>query len=172
MRKAAAVIAALGIPLAARAAAPVPYVPVPRGGAVILDTGSTNTLGYRISIGPKGQAWFVVSGHPMQRASISQTLADKFFTNLRAAAPLSKLAVEQCMKSASFGTSLFVWWHGQRSPDLTCPSSDVRARAVYDDATQIATALHLTAGLHFRTLPTNEPRRIPSAPAVTPTPKP
>jgi hypothetical protein len=166
----APLVVMLALPVTALAAVAVPNVPVPSGGAVILNTGSTNTLGYRISVGTKGEAWFVVAGHPVQHSRISRALARKFFAHLRAAMPLSRLGVEQCMKSASFGTSVFVSWRGQRSPDLTCAGDNARARALSDDVNQIAAALHLNGGLQIRTLPTNEPRRFLPTPAPTPSP--
>jgi hypothetical protein len=148
----------VGIPLAASAAGLVLHTPAANSGAIIVSTGSTNTLGYRISVGSNGKVWYAVAGHAGQRSSLARTMTDKFIADLHAAMPLTVLPVARCPKSASFGTSLYVWWHGQRSPDLSCPSGDARARALHDDAMQIATALHLT-NVHFRTLPRNEPRR-------------
>lgn len=155
----ALVLCAAGSPAATFAAAPVPYLPVPRGAAVILNTGSTNAPGYRVVVRRSGEAEYV-RGDRRSTGGVSPALADRFFTDLAASMPLSKLPGQLCAKSASFGTSLFVWWRGQRSPDLSCPGDD-RGRAVAADADEIANALNLSAGQPvMRPLPPNEPRKI------------
>ena len=62
-----------------------------------------------------------------------------------------------CMKSVSFGTSLFVWWKGARSYDLTCGTN-----VLTDDAYAVAQALGLSAAMNAPMHPvpmlTNEPR--------------
>lgn len=120
-----------------------PYLPVPRGAAVILNTGSTNATGYRIVVAPDGQSEYVASSDH-NSAAIPKDLATRFFADLKRAMPLSSLPSAPCMKSASFGTSLFVWWRGQRSQDLTCVF-DARGRALVADASAIAQALHIPA---------------------------
>lgn len=168
-----AAVVALGIPVVAiatvaSASAPVAYVPVPRGGAVILDTGSTNAVGYRISVARNGEVWYVSGDGAPRPGHVDASLADAFFADLRTAMPLSRLPLPHCMKSVSFGTSTFVWWHGQRSPDISCPG-DAKSDTLYAEAEKIAAALNL-GPTHFRTLPRNEPRRpLPASPAPTPT---
>lgn len=157
---AAALIAAASV---ASAAAPVPYLPVPKDSAVILNTGSTNAQGYRIVLQRSGEAEFVW-GARRSTATIDKAIATKFFADATRGMPLSKLQVAPCMKSASFGTSTFVWWRGQRSPDLSCPT-DARSSHLNDDALAVATALHIGSG-HAVYLPTGEPRK----PVPTPTP--
>ncbi|MBV8264276.1 MAG: hypothetical protein JOY87_10675 [Candidatus Eremiobacteraeota bacterium] len=120
-----------------------PYLPIPAGAAVIMDTGSTNSIGYRIVIQPEGSLEYV-AGEQRATASVSADLARAFFSHLTDAAPLDRLPSTLCMKSVSFGSSLYVWWwaHG-RSPDLLCPTN-VRGAALRDDAQQIAHELSLT----------------------------
>jgi len=120
-----------------------PYLPVPAGAAVIMDTGSTNATGYRIVIQPQGSLEYV-AGQQRAAATVSRDLARAFFAHLADAAPLDRLQSEPCMKSISFGSSLFVWWwaHG-RSPDLLCPT-DARGSALREDAQKIARELSLT----------------------------
>jgi hypothetical protein len=139
----------------ALAAQQVPYLPVPRGAAVILDTGSTNALGYRIVVQRNGDVEYV-TGSERKKTRIGEQKADAFFSDLTAAMPLSKLRSGNCMKSASFGTSTFAWWHGQRSSDLQC-AADPQATALYSSVSAIAIKLGL--GRILRPLPTNEPRR-------------
>lgn len=121
-----------------------PYLPVPVGAAVILNTGSTNAAGYRIVVQPSGSVEYVAASR-RATAIIADRLAAKFFSDLKAAGPLQELETTPCMKSVSFGTSLFVWWEHGRSPDLSC-SSDEHARTLQADASQIAAALHLSPG--------------------------
>jgi len=157
---AAALIAAAS---AASAAAPVPYLPVPKDAAVILNTGSTNAAGYRIVLQRSGDAEYVW-GARRATATVDKAIATKFFADAAHGMPLSKLLVAPCMKSASFGTSTFVWWRGQRSPDLSCPT-DWRSSHLHDDALAVAKALGIDR-LQPVYLPTGEPRK----PMSTPTP--
>ncbi len=146
-----------------------PYLPVPHGAAVIMNTGSTNANGYRIVIQQHGAAEYVV-GYRRATATVTGDLTKKFFDDLAAAAPLDQLPSHPCMKSVSFGTSLFVWWsaHG-RSPDLSCPT-DSRGSAVRNDAQRIASELDLTntSGPVLRPLMPGEQRK-PMPPTPSPT---
>jgi hypothetical protein len=119
-----------------------PYLPVPPGAAVIMDTGSTNTIGYRIVIQRQGSVEYA-AGEKRNTATVTSDVASAFFSDLAKAAPLDRLPSEPCMKSVSFGSSLFVWSsaHG-RSPDLLCPT-DARGAALRADAQQIARELSL-----------------------------
>lgn len=119
----------------------VPYLSVPHGASVILRTPSTNTSGYRIVVGTNGSAEFV-AGQTRATASVPQELGAKYFRDLAAAQPLQQLPVQGCMKSASFGTSLYVYWNHQRSGDLSC-AGDAAGRAVAADTDAIAAALHI-----------------------------
>ncbi len=144
-----------------------PYLPVPAGAAVILNTGSTNTAGYRIVVQPSGSVEYAAASR-RATANIADRLAAKFFHDLKAAGPLQDLETTPCMKSVSFGTSLFVWWEHGRSPDLSCSSGE-HARALQDDATQIAAALHLSPGwlspVVRPLMPGEQHQALPPAPA-------
>src|ERR1051325_11677971 len=60
-------------------------------------------------------------------------LVQKFFSDLRAARPLSQLELETpCAKSISFGTSTYISYKGELSPDLSC-STDQRATVLVED---------------------------------------
>jgi hypothetical protein len=157
-------ILVLALAAPAMAAQPVPYLPVPKGAAVILNTGSTNALGYRIVVQRSGDAEFV-TGDTRALGHVSATVAATFFDDLTKGMPLSALHIAPCMKSASFGFSLFIWWRGQRSPDITCPG----APALNNDVNAIAGALGIIPTLHgsgshaIQPMP-NEPRKpLPSA---------
>jgi hypothetical protein len=162
-RHAWAAVGVLALALPAYAAAPVPYLPVPKGAAVILDTGSTNTAGYRIVVQRSGSAEYI-AGATRATGNVPADTVAKFFDDIGNAMPLSKLPIAPCMKSASFGTSRFVWWHGQRSPDITCPG----APALSSDVAAIAGALGIpslvrSGGAHTIQMLPNEPRKpLPS----------
>lgn len=151
----AAVLCGLGI-APALAVQPVPYLPVPHDAAVILDTGSTNTPGYRIVVQRNGDVEYVIGGlRNTMHADAGQTT--KLFGALTSGMPLSQLVSARCMKSASFGTAMFAYWNHQRSPDLTCPGDD-RAKAVYASVSTFVDTLGITQRVSHP-LPTNEPRR-------------
>jgi hypothetical protein len=120
-----------------------PYLPVTQGAAVIMLSGSTNTTGYRIVVASDGFAQYV-SASGRAQAAVPGPITAKLFSDLRSASPLARLPKGSCMKSASFGTSLFVYWNHSRSPDLTCTSG--MGTTVADDAQAVASAL----GLHMQ----------------------
>jgi hypothetical protein len=162
-----AVLACLSLAVPALAAQPVPYLPVPRGAAVILNTGSTNFLGYRIVVQRSGAAEYV-NGPSRATARLTPSVAERFYEDVTAAMPLSQLRPVACMKSASFGSMLFVWWHGQRSPDISCPGP-ATVQALAADAAAIAAALHLSAtGAHTIPMLPNEPRKMLPTSAPSP----
>jgi hypothetical protein len=146
------------------------YLPVPHGAVVIMNTGSTNTFGYRIVVQRSGASEFV-GGLGRSRATLDTALVSKFFSDLQAASPLGDLTALPCMKSVSFGTSLFVYWEHSRSPDLSC-TSDQRGQAVRNDADQIAQALHLSSTMRqpvVRPLMPNEQHHpLPAQPSPSP----
>lgn len=147
------------------AAQPVPYLPVPHDAAVILDTGSTNTPGYRIVAQRDGAVEYVIGG-TRNRTHASGAQATALFDALKAGMPLSQLPTARCMKSASFGTAMFVYWNHQRSPDLTCPSGS-ETNAVYSSVTKFVDALGI-ARRGMVPLPANEPRRAMPEPSPSP----
>ncbi len=139
-----------------------PYLPVPKNAAVIMQTGSTNTTGYRIVVTHTGAAEFVAASG-RAKAAIATPLAGKLFADLAAAAPLDEIPSRACMKSASFGSSLFVYWNHARSPDLSCLAS-ARGRALVDDISSVAAQLHLngTRGIMRPLLPGELHRPLPT----------
>ena len=109
---------------------------------VITNSGSTNTIGWRVLIGANGEASYVTGEGPGS-ATLPADLFAKLKTDIEAAKPLANLPQEQpCVKPMSFGTSTFIAVGGDRSPDLSCPSTD-KGDALKDDVDQIATALKL-----------------------------
>lgn len=116
--------------------------------AVIENSGSTNTFGYKItvtktkgtyhmsSVSNGGKDSSTDSGMP----SGVQPLVSRLFADLNAAMPLTSLPARHGMRSASFGTSTFITYKGQKSPDLTF-ATDPRATALKADIAAIIKTL-------------------------------
>lgn len=135
----------------------------PRDSALILDSGSTNTQGYKIEVWSDGTA----SLAPLDRVGAVQgaakpftvpaATATRFFADL-AAARKAGVTGEPCMKSASFGTTTKIVWHGWKSPDLDCPASNAVMTALVHDVGEI----RQTSGISAEPL-----RRAPVAQPVS-----
>ncbi|MGI4791459.1 MAG: hypothetical protein ACRYFS_21735 [Janthinobacterium lividum] len=138
--------------------------PVPVETADIVNTGSTNTFGYKITVASTkaGSFSFVTltngatspAGKPIVvtvqesrflRASGMDSLgqrAQQFFADLDAAMPLTGLPARHGMRSASFGTATYITYKGQKSPDLTF-AGDPRTSALKTDIDAITKTLHI-----------------------------
>jgi hypothetical protein len=103
-----------------------------RDGAVIVDSGSTNTSGYRIEV------WSVVQGGARAFA-VTPAVSTRFFADLKAART-ANITGSPCMKSASFGTTTHATWHGWTSPDLDCPATNPLLSALIRDVNAIRAA--------------------------------
>jgi hypothetical protein len=143
-RTLALVAAAAGVAVAVAAAAAVAATSSAQQ-ATIVNSGSTNTAGFKITVGSDGRATSVMQN----RAGIAQSSvhaftvtpkqASGFFANLKAA-KAAPSAEGGCMKSASFGSSTRVQWQGWNSPDLECPSDDAAIKALAGDVSAIRKA--------------------------------
>jgi hypothetical protein len=71
--------------------------------------------------------------------SIDPQLVTRFYADLERAGDLAKLAVDHCMKSASFGSTTIISYNGEDSPDVQC-AGDAAGRALNADAEAIARA--------------------------------
>lgn len=110
--------------------------------AVIVNTGSTNTIGYRIYVSPSGAANYV-DGKGYGQAQLPEKLTETFFDDLKVAQPLSTLPVQLgCVKSVSFGTTTYLELGAFESPDVSCPGS-IKAQHIYNDVIVIAKALNV-----------------------------
>jgi len=69
------------------------------------------------------------------------------------------------MKSASFGTSVFVRYRGMQSPDLTCSSADA-AKTLSSDIQKVTQELGITALRRYDGM-----RQTHILPSPSPTPK-
>ncbi len=108
--------------------------------ATIIDTGSTNRPGLRVTFDDEGHAT-VTRREEVRHMNLPERLCNQFMHDLKAAEPLSALPTRHCMKSASFGSSMFIEFNGVRTRDLSCsPQPDERAAALQKDANEILQA--------------------------------
>ncbi|MGA8029733.1 MAG: hypothetical protein WB992_21525 [Bryobacteraceae bacterium] len=113
--------------------------------ATIIDTGSTNRPGSRVTVDVEGNAIVEPRNADVVRMKLPEDLCKQLMHDIAAAEPLSALPAVHCMKSVSFGSSLFIEHDGNRSPDLNCPSQrDDRAAALQKDAKEILKAARAT----------------------------
>lgn len=150
--KAAPQLAATVLALAAAGLGqPAPH----RGLATIVDSGSTNTNGFRIVVDQSGKTQSTVALRgPQARTgespaatagTIPAAVAERLYSDLNAAWPLSSLPSQHCLKSASFGTRLTIEFDGQTTPDLSCGRiTDPKLKALARDAREIVA----TAGVN------------------------
>ena len=149
-----AAFSAAGLFLAALPAGAKPKA-APVQTAVIENTGSTNTLGYKITVTLTGATARMTSAENSGNtrdlklntivASNEAPLRDqtqKLFADLNTAMPLTSLPVRHGMRSASFGTQTFITYKGQKSPDLTF-AADPRTVALKADIDTITKMLHV-----------------------------
>src|ERR1700680_437407 len=115
-------------------------IPVSSTEALILNSGSTNTAGYRLRVSTSG--WTTLQqGDVALRKRVAARFVQRLFADLRATGPLDELATHPCMKSASFGTSMVIVYRGKTSPDISCPGPP---RAPQQDAVALADAAGVT----------------------------
>jgi hypothetical protein len=128
----------------------------PRDSAIIVNSGSTNSTGFKISVWSDGSASAILQnrdGTPAGKAksfTVPAATASRFFSDL-AAARKANAATVRCMKSASFGTSTYITWQGWKSPDLDCPPKDSLGDALVKDVAAIRQASGIS------TLPARQP---------------
>lgn len=117
----------------------------PRDGATILNSGSTNTAGYKITLWSDGTATAQVGRGAPAPFTISKEAAERFFADVKAARG-NGAQLQHCMKSASFGTRTIVQWHGWSSPDLQCPPFTAEVSALAKDVSEVQTAANIHPG--------------------------
>ncbi len=106
--------------------------------ATIIDTGSTNRPGAQVTLDADGNARVQPRGLTPHAIRLNSDLCRRFLLALQSAAPLQTLPAAHCMKSASFGSRLFIEHNGERSPDLSCPTQqDTRTDTLKKQAIEI-----------------------------------
>jgi len=118
------------------------------GDAVIVNSGSTNTEGFRIVVEQSGKAVYTPTLRKSGRGAdtnaksrsldLPQALVKRLYSDLDAGKPLAELPGGHCMKSASFGSSLTIEFAGEKTPDLSCPDhGNPRLQVLIKDANEI-----------------------------------
>lgn len=132
--------------------------------AVIVNTGSTNTKGYEITVYSTGGAMLLMKAadRPIKYSVNARKVqeASKLFRDLAAAMPLTDLPVRHGMRSASFGTRTFITYKGQQSPDLTF-GGDARAATLKADIDAITQQLGVSNSPRHPAVPLNAPELQP-----------
>lgn len=119
--------------------------------AVIENTGSTNTAGVKLIVNRSGTAEVQQRDAEPRKATLDQQLTQSLFEDLNSIGPLSALPRTHCMKSVSFGTSLYVEYNGERSPDLSCPApADSKLAILQKHVRDLMTAAHASHPSNIR----------------------
>jgi hypothetical protein len=114
----------------------------------IVNSGSTNSAGFRIVVEKSGAAEYtqrprrsaLSQGETPKtvRKTVPESLAKTLYDDVSAAHPLASLPAHGCMKSASFGTRLTIRFGEDESPDLSCgDGGNAKLQALIRDANQI-----------------------------------
>jgi len=104
----------------------------------IINSGSTNIQGMTMTLEKSGpRVMLERTDGTRQRSKVPKEMCQRLLADLKAAGPLNELPAAHCMKSISFGTSLFIETNGLRSPDLSCPQTDPRSLALKKDASDM-----------------------------------
>jgi hypothetical protein len=111
------------------------------GTIVIENSGSTNTIGFRVRISAEGRAAYV-SGAGAGEALLPHAVFHRLRRDVERGLPLAGLPVPPCMKSVSFGTKTYLVVGRDRSPDLSCPASG-KVQALEDDVAAVIGALKI-----------------------------
>jgi hypothetical protein len=110
--------------------------------AIIVNSGSTNTIGYRIYVSPTGEVNYV-DGNGSNQGKLTKKLTKEFFRDVKIAEPLSNLPVRQsCVKSVSFGTTTTIRLADRQSQDISCPGNE-KAQRLDNDVIAITKALNV-----------------------------
>jgi len=115
--------------------------------ATIVNSGSTNTAGFRIAVRRSGAAEYITvprganarNEEPQKTGrEIPKDLASRLFADLEAARPLPGLPAPHCMKSKSFSSRLTIEFGGESTPDLSCgDGGNEHLRAIIQDVNEM-----------------------------------
>jgi len=100
--------------------------------ATIIQSGSTNTRPYRVTIRKDGSATVELGGSnapPSKELPAGTVDAKTLRQLLRAVHDVTKIPAGRCAKSASFGTSTQIAYAGKTSGDLQCIQAGTSAEA-------------------------------------------
>jgi hypothetical protein len=97
---------------------------VPLDSAVIVDSGSTNSRASETVVRSDGTGSITSGTSSPKPFTLPKAVVARFFAALPAARE-ENAPNGSCAKSASFGSTIVVKWHGWVSSDVTCPPGDV-----------------------------------------------
>ena len=130
----------------------------------IEDTGSTNRPGCRVTFDQDGHASVEQRSGEVRKIQLDPALCSRFMSDLKQLGGVSAIPARHCIKSASFGSRLFIESAGDRSPDLSCPGpSGAGVDALRKDAQEILQAAREAAGIRQRnvvTVPVPTPPKL------------
>jgi hypothetical protein len=110
--------------------------------ASVIDSGSTNRPGVTVTLDEIGNATVSPQDAQPQTIKLDAQLGQQLMRDIKAAGTLSAIPRKHCVKSISFGSSLYVEFNGDRSPDLNCGvPEDSRAAALQKDAKDVLAAV-------------------------------
>ncbi len=151
------VVLSVLIPLSAAVSAAAQTTPQQ---VTIENTGSTNMPGVKLVVSPAGTAEVQPRDAEPRKANVDQHLCDQLFQDLKSISSLSALPRTHCVKSVSFGSSLFVEFNGERSPDLNCPAApNSKVALLQKDAQALMDAAHATPRMRPHVFVTTVPRK-------------
>src|ERR1700685_3898908 len=114
----------------------------------VIDSGSTKRPGLTVTVDPAGNANVEQRNSQSQSIKLSAQLCEQLVNDAKAAGTLSALPEKHCPKSVSFGSSLYVEFNGDRSPDISCsPQSDPRSAALQKDANEVLETVRKQLGI-------------------------
>jgi len=110
---------------------------------------STNALGLEVTLDGADDVTVRPQSQTARQLKLKGSALADFTKTVEAAGPLHELPANHCMRSASFGSSLFVSRGNDRSPDLSCPEqSDPRTAALKQRAEDVLQAAQKAGGVH------------------------
>lgn len=139
-----------------------------RDGGTIENSRSTNTAPYTIKVWSNGHAVLIRQGSADKPFAIDASLALQFLDQAKGARN-DPGTPQHCMKSASFGTTTTVTYHGWQSPDLQCPPFSNAVSMLATTVRTIQTAANVGPPSSRMPLPV-EQRRFPPTPDASMTP--
>jgi hypothetical protein len=115
------------------------HMPIHTNEVHIVNSGSTNTLGFTLTIAENGAA-ILEQGNSKEHKQLPVATVARLFAGLRASGPLDALPAALCLKSASFGTTMRIFYEGKASPDISCPSPNLVVQELAREATALVGA--------------------------------